>query len=214
METILQLNVALLLLINLHLLGSSRLGSLIRAAAGQAFLLLVLAAVAQEGHFSWHGWLVIGSTIAVKCLVLPALMRRALIRTGIRREVEPLVGYPFSLFCGVVLLVLCLWLARHLPLPAGSGAPLVVAISFFTIAVGLFLIVSRTKAITQAIGYLVMENGISAFGLAVAAGSPFIVEIGVLLDVFVGVFVMGVIILHIKREFDHIDTDQLSILKD
>ena len=80
--------------------------------------------------------------------------------------------------------------------------------------VGLLLIVSRSKAVMQALGYLAMENGIYAFGLAFAVEEPLLVEMGVLLDVFVAVFVMGIAIHHISREFDHIDTDRLSALKD
>ncbi len=80
--------------------------------------------------------------------------------------------------------------------------------------VGLLLIVSRRKAVMQTLGYLAMENGIYAFGLAFAVEEPLLVEMGVLLDVFVAVFVMGIAIHHISREFDHIDTDRLSTLKD
>ncbi len=74
--------------------------------------------------------------------------------------------------------------------------------------------VSRSKAVTQVLGYLVLENGIYCFGLGAAPRSPALVEMGILLDVFVAVFVMGITIYHINREFDHIDTDQLISLKD
>ncbi len=86
--------------------------------------------------------------------------------------------------------------------------------ALFTILSGLFLIISRRKALTQVIGYLVLENGIYAFGAALAVEEPLVVEMGVLLDVFVAVFVMGITIHHISRDFDHIDTDRLSLLKD
>ena len=86
--------------------------------------------------------------------------------------------------------------------------------ALFTIATGLAIIVSRRKAVTQVVGYLAMENGIYVFGAAFAIREPLLVEMGVLLDVFVAVFVMGIMIHHIGREFDHIDTDRLSVLKD
>ena len=72
---------------------------------------------------------------------------------------------------------------------------------------------SRKKALTQVMGYLVLENGINAMGVAIAKEQPYLVELGILLDVFVAVFVMGIIIFHINREFDHIDTDQMSSLR-
>jgi hydrogenase-4 component E len=79
---------------------------------------------------------------------------------------------------------------------------------------GLFLIVSRRKALMQVLGYIVLENGIYAFGVALVVESPLLVELGVLLDVFVAVFVMGITMFHLSRAFDDIDTDQLAMLKD
>ena len=90
----------------------------------------------------------------------------------------------------------------------------VLPVALATILTGLLLIVSRRTALSQVIGYLVLENGILAFGAGLALEEPLIVELGVLLDVFVAVFVMGIAIFHISREFDHIDVDQLTLLKD
>ena len=123
------------------------------------------------------------------------------------------MGYPLSLVLGLACVGASIWGADRLPFPVPVD-PLVAASAFFTVAVGLFLIVARRKAITQILGYLSMENGIYALGLAVAVDSPLIVEMGVLLDVFVGVFVMGVIARHIQRTFRHTDVDRLSELKD
>jgi hydrogenase-4 component E len=86
--------------------------------------------------------------------------------------------------------------------------------ALFTILSGLMIIISRRKALTQVIGYLAMENGVYAFGAALAVEEPLLVEMGILLDVLVAVFIMGITIHHISREFDHIDTDRLSELKD
>jgi hydrogenase-4 component E len=86
--------------------------------------------------------------------------------------------------------------------------------ALFTTLTGLMMIISRKNALTQVAGYLVMENGIYAFGVILAVEEPLLVEMGVLLDVFVAVFVMGITVYQISREFDHIDTDRLSELKD
>lgn len=86
--------------------------------------------------------------------------------------------------------------------------------AMFTILTGLFIVVSRRKALTQVLGYLVLENGVYVFGSSLAVEEPLLVEMGILLDVLVAVFVMGIVIFQINREFDHIDTDKLSVLKD
>ena len=79
--------------------------------------------------------------------------------------------------------------------------------------IGLLVLATRAKAMTQVVGYLVLENGIFIFGLLLVERMPFLVEVGVLLDLFVGVFVMGIIINHINREFDSLDPHRLTELQ-
>jgi hydrogenase-4 component E len=205
---------ATLVLINLHMLGASRLGSLIRNVGLQAIIISVMAILVIPGERLWHFWVITGLSILVKGVLLPKLMKYALRESNTRREVEPYVSYPVSILLGLFFLGSCLWISHILPLESISIPPLALGISLFTICVGLFLIVSRSKAITQTIGYLSMENGIYATGLILSFSQSFIVEMGVLLDVFVGVFVMGILVFHINREFDHIDIHLLSNLKD
>jgi hydrogenase-4 component E len=142
------------------------------------------------------------------------MLRRAVREVGVQHEVEPIIGFTTSLLLGLGLLGAALHLAGKLPRPANDSTTFLVSVALFTTMVGLLLIVSRRKAVMQTLGYLAMENGIYAFGLAFAVEEPLLVEMGVLLDVFVAVFVMGIAIHHISREFDHIDTDRLSALKD
>jgi hydrogenase-4 component E len=209
-----QLVIALLLLVNLRMFATSRVDSLIRGVALQAFLLVCLAVVSREGSVSLEGWAFLSVTGLVKCAVLPAMMMRALRSVGIRREVEPLVGYRVSLFIGLIVTGFSIWAAVQLPMPDRAADPLAVAAALVSMITGIFLIVARRKAISQAIGYLAMENGVYVLAPALAVHGPLIVETGVLLDVFVGVFIMGVIILHIRQEFKHIDIDRLSELRD
>jgi hydrogenase-4 component E len=106
-----------------------------------------------------------------------------------------------------------MWFSSRLAIPEATAGKGVIAAAFFTIMTGLFLIITRKKALTQVLGYLVLENGIFVFGASLAQKQPLIVELGILLDVFVAVFVMGIAMFHINREFDHIDTDQLTTLR-
>jgi hydrogenase-4 component E len=204
---------AAVLLTDFRLLGGSRLVALIRIAGIQGALLGGLAAVAAAARPDLT--LVLAAiTIAVKGILLPRLLLRAIRRAEIRREVEPLVGYSASILLGVVALGAAAWVGAALPLPSGEAPPLLVPTALFTGLTGLFLVVARRKAILQALGYLVFENGIYAFGLAVAHEEPFLVQLGVLLDLFVAVFVMGIIVFQIQRDFDHIDVDRLTSLHD
>lgn len=203
---------SLLILVNLFMLGSSRIGALIRAIGGQSILVCAAAAALAHAHCAWHDWLLLACTLAVKGGILPYMMRRALTRAHIRRDVEPLIGYALSLLVGLAVLGLSLAAVRCLPLPPGAAATALAA-AFFTVACGFVLIAGRTKAITQTIGYLTLENGIYLLGFALAIENPLVVEVGILLDVLVGIFVMGIITLQINREFDHIDIKKLQRLK-
>jgi hydrogenase-4 component E len=118
-----------------------------------------------------------------------------------------------SVLFGILALGLSVWLASEMK-PALRQAPFAMLdSSIFLIAVGLFLIISRRNALMQVIGYLVLENGIFVFGVITVVGTPLLVELGVLLDAFVGVFVMGIAIYHINREFGSVEVDRLSALK-
>ena len=204
----------LFMLTSLWLLGSSRLMSCIAVVAAQGVLLGLLPLAA--GLDAPLSRIILQAVIGVglKGIVFPILLMRAVRSVDVRREVQPYVGYSVSLLAGVGLLALSLYIGPRLPLAGRLTPVLMVPAAVFTAATGLFIIVGRRSAIVQALGYLAMENGIAAFGMALAEQEPLLVEMGTFLDAFVAVFVMGITIFHINREFDHIDADQLSNLKD
>jgi hydrogenase-4 component E len=203
-----------LILSNIVLLGLSRLTSCIRLVAFQGLLLGPFTCLAQAHALDLRIASIAVASVIVKAIVFPALLSRAIREAGVKREVEPLVGYIASMLSGVLMFGAALWIHSRLPMGLDREMPLMVPGAMMTMFTGLFLIVSRRKALTQALGYLVFENGIYIFGIAAVGEIPTLVEFGVLLDVFVAVFVMGIAIFHINREFDHIDVDRLNQLKD
>ncbi len=204
-----------LVLVDFVLLGASRLGTTVRQVALQGVLLSLLVLAEHAGWGApWRVWVLALGSGAVKAAVFPWLLRRALREADARREMEPYVGFTASILVGVAALAASLWLAARLPLPGAPPSALLVPVALFTLLVGLFLLVSRRKALTQVVGYVVLENGVFCFGLALPEDAPLPVEVGILLDIFAAVFIMGIMIYHISREFDHIDTDRLAALTD
>lgn len=205
----------LLVLTNLALLGSGRIRAAIRIVAIQGVALGLLPLFVEEHGITWRAaGLALGSGL-LKGVVFPVLLTRARRVANVRREATPLVGFTTSLLAGAVFFGVALWLGGRLPLPQPvQSAALVVPAALFTIFSGLFLIVTRRIALNQVLGYLVLENGVYAFGVALAMREPLLVELGVLLDVFVAVFVMGIAMFHITRAFDSIDTDRMQALTD
>jgi hydrogenase-4 component E len=203
----------LLVLTGLGLLGTSHIGSGIRLIALQGALLASIALLGEGDAVTARSIGLATATLVLKGGLFPWLLVRAQREARVQAELEPFVGYQFSLASGVVLLGVAVWLSHRLAVvpPVES---LNLAVGLFLIFAGLFILVSRRIAVGQVFGYIVLENGIALFGLTVAGDEPLLIELGILLDVFVAVFVMGIAIVHINREFDHIEVDRLTALRD
>jgi len=203
----------LVLLLNLFLLGTTRLRAVIGSSALQGVVLGVLAFVVH-GHAAIEAFLVAAGAVIVKGFIIPRLLYKAMRDAAIHREVEPFIGFIPSLLLGAVGAGLSVLFAQTLPLVPEHKATLLLPTSFATVLTGFIILTTRRKAITQVVGYLVLENGIFVMGLALLQAMPLLVEAGVLLDLFVGILVMGIIINHISREFSSIDTSRLTALKE
>jgi hydrogenase-4 component E len=200
------------ILTDFWVLGTTRLSSTIRATAIQGALLAALP-VALYRDYSVHLVALALGTLAVKSFLLPRLLSHAIREASVRREVEPLIGFTASLVFGAIAVAAAFGIAPRLPLP-GLQSELLVPVALSTVMIGLAVLTTRNQAISQVVGYLVLENGIYVFGLSQAQRVPFLVEVGVLLDVFAGVFVMGIVVFHINREFDSLHSEHLRELRD
>lgn len=201
------------LLLNLFVLGTSRLRAVIGASALQGVVLGVLT-VSAHGELTVEVLLVAVAATAIKGVIIPRFLHKAMRDVAIEREVEPLIGFIASLLLGAVGTALAVIFSETLPLIPAHRESLVVPSSFATVLTGFIVLTTRRKAITQVVGYLILENGIFIMGLALLDAMPFLVEGGVLLDLFVAIFVMGIIINHISREFASTDVSQLNTLKE
>jgi hydrogenase-4 component E len=207
-------NIVLLLviLLNFFLLGSSRLGACLRAVAMQGGLLALLPLMIHG--FSGHAVFLAVGAFLLKGLVIPAMLFRAIRQVHIRREVEPLVGYVPTLLLGTLATAGAFIFSDRLPLIPAHSESLFIPVGLATLATGFLMLSTRRKAITQALGYLIFENGIFIFGMLLAEAMPIMVEAGVLLDLLVAVFVMAIVMHQINREFSTMNIDQLSSLRE
>ena len=220
MNGTLNLLIGLTMGLNLMALGSSRIPSLIRAMSVQGVVLGVMPLLIEH-LFGWeamlHHWpvlLVAVATITVKGIVIPRLLNRAMRAANIDRDMEPLVGYVPSILLGAGGTIAAMALARSLPLLPEHSGSLLVPGALAAVLTGFVLLIGRTKAISQVCGYLILENGIYLFGLLLIHATPLLVEAGILLDLTVGVFVIGIIVDHIQRAFDSLDTRKLTVLRE
>lgn len=207
------LSASLVLLFGIALLWRHSLGAYIKAFRWQSLVLSVtFALVGYFGH-DHELYIVAVLLLALKVLIIPWYLNRLQTRVGAERESQPYVNVATSLIVAGLLVMLAYAITRPLvmvsKLPTRGGIPLAVGLIF----VGLFVIVSRRKALTQIIGFLVLENGIALLAALCTYGIPLIVELGVFLDVLMGFLVMQIIVYHISDTFESIDVKQLSRLK-
>lgn len=210
-----QLNALLILVlvINLFALGTSRILAVIRIVALQGALLGLLPFLVHE-NIGLSAVLTAIAAAALKGLAIPAIMIRALRDAQIKREVEPLIGFLPSILLGAAATAFALLFSNSLPLKPEHAGSLLVPTSMATILTGFILLITRFKALSQVVGYLVLENGIFVFGMLLLEAMPFVVEVGVLLDLFVGIFVICIITNHINAAFASMDTRRLVTLKE
>jgi len=175
-------------------------------------LAALTAAVAYFGNDRDLYW-VAALMVAVKGVAIPRLLTRLARRVGESRETEPLVNTATSLVISGLLILLAHTAARPLQTlsaaPTRAGIPLAIGLMF----VSLFVIVSRKKAITQVIGFLMLENAIALLAVLATYGVPLVVELGVFLDALMGFLVMQIVLYDIHNTFNTLDADALNRLK-
>lgn len=212
-------SVVLVILLSFGILATSRLYSCIRYVALQGAVLAVLPlmVVASESggdEALFHAGVLALASLIIKAILMPWLIWRAIRSASIRREEEPLLGFELSLLIGAVLTGLAFWASHKLALEHSPYSRILSAGGMSTLMLGLLILVGRSKAISQVVGYLMVENGIFLFGMLLTTQMPFLVEVGILLDVLTGVLVMGIFAYRIQRTFDHMDTHNMLSLKD
>ncbi|HEX3020552.1 MAG TPA: hypothetical protein VHP36_09625 [Chitinispirillaceae bacterium] len=213
MENILNALLVIILMLNLFTLGTSRIQSVIHTVAIQGFLLGFLPLLVHE-HIKFASIAVSLTAIILKGFVIPKMMSQALRDAHIKREVEPLIGILPSMILGALATIFALLFTSQMPLSGDNVSKLIVPSSIATILIGFIILTTRFKALSQVIGYLILENGIFIFGILLMEAMPMVIEMGVLLDLFVGIFVSCIIISKINQSFSSMDTRILSSLKE
>lgn len=213
MTHILNAILVVVLMMNLFALGTSRIITVIQIVAAQGALLSLIPLLAH-GAFSLPVALATIAALLLKGIMIPSMMVRALRDANIKREVEPLIGLLPSIILGALGTVFALLFAGQLPLAEDHAGSLLVPASFATVLTGFILLTTRFKALSQVLGYLVLENGIFIFGMLLINAMPLVVEMGVLLDLFVGIFVICIIVNKINQSFASMDTRRLVSLKE
>ncbi|MFA5313102.1 MAG: hydrogenase [Methanomassiliicoccales archaeon] len=205
---------AIILLTSIVLVASKRMRSLVRTFMIQSLALGMFAALVAYYTGADHIYIVAVLTIALKVFVIPYFLDYTIDKIHVKKEIEPLVGIPMSLLICAGLAFVGYYVSEPIIASGSAITKNCFAISLTVVLIGLFLMISRRKAMTEVVAILVIENGIFLGAISITYGMPLIVEVGVFFDVLVAALIMGVFAYKINRTFETLDTTFMRRLRD
>ncbi|HEX6320843.1 MAG TPA: formate hydrogenlyase [Burkholderiales bacterium] len=211
---VINLLAAVLLLLAFAMLSQRRILSLINLFAAQGLVLFLatalVAALTAQSHLYWSAAL----TLLLKVLLLPWILHRLIRRLNVKWDVETLINIPTTMLIGIVLVILAFNLAAPISQLAGTVTRSTLGIAMACVLLSFLMMITRSKAVPQVVGFLAMENGLFFAATAAVYGMPMVVELGVALDVLVASLILGVFLFQIRERFDSVDTRHLEKLKE
>ena len=211
---VINLLAALLLLLAFAMLAQRRIRSLINLFAAQGFVLFLSASLVAYMSGQTHLYWSAGLTLALKVFVLPWILHRLIRKLDVKWDVETLINIPITMLVGIVLVILAFNVSLPISQLAGTVSRSTLGIALATILLAFLMMITRSKAVPQVIGFLAMENGLFFAATSATYGIPMVIEFGIALDVLVGALILGIFIFQIRERFDSLDTRHLEKLKE
>ena len=205
---------AVLLLVSFAMLAQRRILSLIDLFAAQGFVLCLSTAFVAWATGQTHLYWSAGLTFLLKVLLLPWILHRLIRRLDVKWDVETLINIPTTMLVGLVLVIFAFNLAQPVSELAGTVTRGTLGIALAAVLLAFLMMITRSKAVPQVIGFLSMENSLFFAATAATYGMPMVVELGIALDVLVGVIILGVFFFQIRERFDSLDIRHLEKLKE
>jgi hydrogenase-4 component E len=195
------------------MVGQKSLFTTIRLYGLQSLLLGIVAATIAISEARHELFVTVALTVALKAILIPWFLMRTVNQIGIRREIEPFLNTPVTLLICLGLTVVGYRVSSGFEEGAQNVGHHLIGVALSLMLIGLFLMVSRKKAITQILALLTVENAVFLVAVGVTSGMPLIVEFGIAFDVMLAVLVLGILVLRIVSRFDSMDVSRLSDLK-
>ncbi|TMH92736.1 MAG: formate hydrogenlyase [Betaproteobacteria bacterium] len=211
---VINLLAAVLLLLAFAMLSQRRILSLINLFAAQGFVLFLSTALVAALTDQKHLYVSAAVTLVLKVTLLPWILHRLIRRLNVKWDVETLINIPTTMLVGILLVILAFNLAAPISQLAGTVTRSTLGIALASMLLSFMMMITRSKAVPQVIGFLSMENGLFFAATAAVYGMPMVVELGVALDVLVAALILGIFIFEIRERFDTLDTRHLEKLKE
>lgn len=195
------------------MVGQKALVTAIRLYGFQSLLLGIVAATIAVSESRSELFVTTAITVGLKAILIPWFLMRLIDRIGIHREIEPFLNVPASLLVCLGLTVVGYRVSTGFPEGAQGVNHHLIGVALSMLLIGLFLMVTRKKAITQILALLTVENAVFLVAVGVTPGMPLIVELGIAFDIIVAVLLLGTLVRRIVDRFESMDVSRLSKLK-
>jgi len=195
------------------MVGQNALFTTIRLYGLQALLLGIVSAVIAVSAARYELFVTAAVTVALKAVLIPWFLMRVIDRIGIHREIEPFLNVPASLLACLGLTVVGYRVSTGFPESSQGVSHHLVGVALSMLLIGLFLMVTRKRAITQILALLTVENAVFLVAVGVTSGMPLVVELGIAFDVILAVLMLGILVRRIVDRFESMDISRLSKLK-
>ena len=205
---------AILLMLSFAMISQRRILSLIHLFTAQGATLVAATVLVGYATQQPHLYISAGITLLLKVIVIPLLLHRVITRLDVRWDVETLINIPMTMIIGIALVIFAFNLALPIAKLSVSVARGTLGIALACVLLSFMMMITRSKAVPQVIGFLSMENGLFFAATSATYGMPMVVELGIALDVLVGILILGVFMFHIREEFDSLDIRHLEKLKE
>ena len=205
---------ALLLLIAFAMLSQRRILSLINLFAVQGLILSISTAVVAYSSHQHHLYYSAALTLVLKVILMPWILHRLIRKLNVKWDVETLFNIPTIMLVGLALVVFAFNLAAPISQMAGTITKSTLGIAMASVLLSFLMMITRSKAVPQVVGFLAMENGLFFAATSATYGMPMVVELGIALDVLVGMFILGIFFFQIREAFDSLDLHHMEKLKE
>jgi len=205
---------ALVLFSSFALLAQTRVIAIINVFAWQGALVAITTALVAFDSDQHHLYISAALTLVLKALFIPWLLRRLVKRMGLHKEAHTVEHPAMILMVATALVIFCYYVVQPIEMQTSSITRNTIAISMSVVLLGMLMLVSRNKAVSQVVGFMSLENGLFFAAVAATHGMPMVVELGIAFDVLVAAVIFGVFFFHIKDSIDSLDVSQLNKLSE
>jgi len=205
---------AILLMLAFAMISQRRVLSLVHLFTMQGAILVVATAVVGYATNQPHLFVSAGLTLVLKVVLIPIMLHRVIDRLEVRWDTEQLINIPTTMLIGILLVIFAFNLGLPIARFSSTIARGTLGIALACVLLSFMMMITRAKAIPQVVGFLSMENGLFFAATSATYGMPMVVELGIALDVLIGVLILGVFMFQIREQFDSLDIRHLERLKE